>query len=457
MMVHLVALSVFILLFVLSTMRPISMGILAFAAAFIVSLTVTDQPTKEVVAGFPADLFVILVGVTLLFGFAQANGTVALLVDWGVRLIRGRVALIPWLMFVLAAVLCGIGALGPAVLAILFPIGMAFASTHQIRPLLIAMMVGFGCTAGSFSPLGIFGILVNQSLVAADFTINTGSLFLLAFAGGLCAGIVAYFIAGGRDLLRRPVTSSRVDEQTEGALGSGATPVGRGGRPVDGPSGGTQTLTRGSAKPIAAHKIHKRSTSLEQRLTLGALVVLVVGAIGFGLDIGLLAMTLAAVLGLLFSTTIQEATKHISWNVVLLIGGVITYVGVLQEAGTVEWLGEVATRIGSPAAAALVICLIAAAVSAFASTTGMLGALVPLSVPLLQMGEVGILGFAAALSLSASLVDTSPFSTVGAVAIASSPEDERPKVYRSLLRVGLSMIVIAPVTTWAVLVLPGWL
>jgi hypothetical protein len=82
---------------------------------------------------------------------------------------------------------------------------------------------------------------------------------------------------------------------------------------------------------------------------------------------------------------------------------------------------------------------------------------VPLCVPLLRTGGLETLGFAAALSLSAALVDTSPFSTVGAVAIASAPEEQRPAAYRSLLRVGLTLVVVAPVVSWAVLVAPRWI
>ena len=449
MTVHLIGLSVFVLLFILSMVRPISMGILGFAAAFLVGLFVTGTNSKEIVGGFPADLFVILVGVTLLFGLAQANGTVQHLVDWGVRLIKGRVALLPWLMFVLAATLCGIGALGPAVVSILFPIGMAFAATHHIRPLLIGIMVSFGCTAGSFSPIGLFGIIVNQTLTSNGLYAQPVSLFLIVFAGGVLVGIIGYFTTGGLALMRSESKLSDADKQGD-SDGSGAAV------PRPGPTGSTLTKSSMTTTAVRASE-EKLSTTLEQKLTVGALIVLVVGAIGFDLDIGLLAITLAAGLGLAFSSSIKEATQHISWSVVLLLGGVITYVGVLDGAGTIDWLGEAASGFGSPLIAALLICFIAAAVSAFASTTGMLGALVPLCVPLLQMGHIGVLGFAAALSLSASLVDTSPFSTVGAVAIASAPEEERQQVYRNLLKVGMGLVVLTPLITWAVLIVPGWL
>jgi hypothetical protein len=46
-----------------------------------------------------------------------------------------------------------------------------------------------------------------------------------------------------------------------------------------------------------------------------------------------------------------------------------------------------------PLLAAFIICLIAGAVSAFASSAGTIGALIPLSVPLLALGDLSTVGF----------------------------------------------------------------
>ena len=95
--------------------------------------------------------------------------------------------------------------------------------------------------------------------------------------------------------------------------------------------------------------------------------------------------------------------------------------------------------------------------SAFASTTGILAALIPLAVPFLLGGQVGAVGMIIALALSSSIVDSSPFSTSGALCVANSLEEQRDLVYRRLLQWGMSMIVVAPLITWTVFVLPGWL
>ncbi|UGU33547.1 hypothetical protein LT350_11765 [Mycolicibacterium smegmatis] len=174
------------------------------------------------------------------------------------------------------------------------------------------------------------------------------------------------------------------------------------------------------------------------------------------LDIGFVAMTLAVILSVLSPDAAKEALPKIAWPSVFLIVGIVTYVGLLQELGTVTYVSDAVAHLQSPLLIALLICVIGAVVSAFASTTGILGALVPLAVPFLLSGEVSSIAMIIALSLSSSIVDASPFSTSGALIVANAAEEDRDRVMSHLLRWGMSMIVVAPVLSWAVFVLPGW-
>ena len=92
-------------------------------------------------------------------------------------------------------------------------------------------------------------------------------------------------------------------------------------------------------------------------------------------------------LSLLAPHTYKGAVAQVAWPTVLLICGIVTYVNLMQDIGTVDFLGNQVAAIGVPLLAALVICYIGAAVSAFASTTGILGALIPLAVPFLLAGR----------------------------------------------------------------------
>lgn len=422
---QIVSIVVLVLIVLLATVRSVNMGAVAFLGAFLVGTIVFAEGEDELFSGFPGDLFVVLVGVTLLFGLAKANGTVDWLIHMGVRLVRGRIALIPWVMFAVTALLTTVGAVVPGAVAIMAPVGMTFAVRHRINPMLMGLLIINGGSAGGFSPIGVFGVITNGVVERSELPGDPILLWLGSFAFNLALSIVVFVLFGGRELLRR-----RAEDIPETEPGG---------------SGGTTTLA--GVTTLNAQRV----------VTLTGLVVLVVVALGFDIDVGLLSLSIATVICVLFPRDTKVAVSAVAWPTVLLICGVVTYVALMERQGTIEMLGDSVADIGVPLLAAFVICLIGGAVSAFASTTGILGALIPLAVPFLLTGQVGAVGLIVALAISSSVVDSSPFSTSGALTVASSPEDVRDRVFRGLMIWGLSMIVVAPVLAWTIFVLPGWL
>lgn len=108
-----------------------------------------------------------------------------------------------------------------------------------------------------------------------------------------------------------------------------------------------------------------------------------------------------------------------------------------------------------PLLAALLLCFTGAIVSAFASSTALLGAIIPLAVPFLMQGHISAIGVVAAIAISTTIVDTSPFSTNGALVVANAPEGERDDVLRKLLIYSALIAIIGPIIAWLILVVPG--
>ncbi|MGO4429337.1 hypothetical protein AB4Z54_64040, partial [Streptomyces sp. MCAF7] len=132
-----------------------------------------------------------------------------------------------------------------------------------------------------------------------------------------------------------------------------------------------------------------------------------------------------------------------------------TYVGVLQEMGTIDYAGRAVSDIGVPLLAALLLCYIGALISAFASSVGIMGALIPLAVPFLAKGDIGAVGMVAALSVSATVVDVSPFSTNGALVLAAAPDVDRDRFFRQLMVYGGVVVAVVPAVAWLAMVAPG--
>jgi di/tricarboxylate transporter len=456
---ELVSILVLVVVFVIATTRSVNMGALAFAAAFGVGTLVADLDADGIFAGFPGDLFVVLVGVTYLFAIARANGTTDWLVHASVRLVRGRVALIPWVMFALTGALTAIGAVSPAAVAIVAPIALSFATRYAISPLLMGTMVVHGAQAGGFSPISIYGSIVNGIVEREDLPGSEVTLFLASLIANLLIAGVLFALFGGRKLWARGSVASEDD----GTVREGPEPTGTG--TATGPGAGSAGPHPGAGSagtaPAAVAVRPDQAADAGPRLTparvatLTALVALVVAVLGFDLDAGLTAVSLAVVLSTAWPDDSRRAVGEIAWSTVLLICGVLTYVGVLEEMGTITWAGEGVGGIGVPLLAAVLLCYIGALVSAFASSVGIMGALIPLAVPFLAQGEIGAVGMVAALAVSATVVDVSPFSTNGALVLAAAPEVDRERFFRQLMVYGGIVVAVVPALAWLVLVVPG--
>jgi di/tricarboxylate transporter len=193
----------------------------------------------------------------------------------------------------------------------------------------------------------------------------------------------------------------------------------------------------------------------QRALTLVGLIALGVGALVFDLNVGLVAITIAVLLTILFPKDQARAVDQVHWSTVLLICGVVTYISVLQKGGAVTYVGDSVSHLAAPLLGALLLCYVGGVVSAFASTVGVLGAIIPLAVPLLLVGKIDTSGVVAALAISSSIVDVSPFSTNGALVVASAHGIDRVSLYRQLLAYSAVVVAFAPLLAWAVLVLPG--
>ena len=444
---ELISILVLIAIFAIATTLPINMGVLGLVAAFGVG-TAMGVSEDDIFAGFPGDLFIILVGVTYLFAIATNNGTVDWLIHAAVKAVGGRVAAIPWVFFLVTAALTASGAVVPGAVAIIAPIGLGFAVTYGINPVLMGLLIINGATAGGFSPISVFGSIVNGVVERNALAENAMLLFASSFVFNALLSIVVFVMFGGRELLRRPPVVPGEDE-----------PTARFERRKEG-----EAAVAGSRPPMAGGSTAAAATGGElpeldrdKVLTLIGIVTLIVVALAFDVDVGFVALSIALVLSLVSPQSTKDAVSKVAWPTVLLICGVVTYVGVLETLGTIDWLGEQVATIGSALIAALLICYVGAAVSAFASTTGILGALIPLAVPFLETGAVGAVGLIIALSISSSVVDSSPFSTSGALTVANTPAEKRDYVFKRLMQWGMSMVVIAPPIVWLIFVVPGWL
>lgn len=413
MSVDLITIGVLVAMFVVATLTPINMGLMGFAAAFVVG-GFLGMDAKEVARALPADLLITLLGITYLFALAQANGAVARIVTGATRAVGGRAVAMPWLLFLIAAGLTGFGALSPAAVAILAPLAMSFARRHGLNPLTTGLLVIHGAQAGGFSPLSIYGGITRKAVESGGLPFNAYAPFVFSLALNTAAAVLLVLV-----MHRFGVSSA-------------------------------------STTDVEKAPQEEKPGSVASWVTLLGLAALAVLTLTFKLEVGFVAI----VIGLLLSTVAlgaqRQVLQRLPWSEVVLIMGVATYVAVLQKIGVIDRVGEAVAAIGSPALAALLILYIGAVVSAFASSAAVLGSLIPLALPLMRdQPPTLIYVFIGAMAVASTIVDVSPFSTNGALVLASAPEEARRRLFMRLVLYGALVTALAPLALWLIYLLLG--
>ncbi|GAA4283056.1 SLC13 family permease [Brevibacterium daeguense] len=473
---QIVALIVFIALFAIGAIRGVHIGVLMIPGAAGVALFLTELAMEDVIAGFPLSIMVLLVGVTYFFAIAQTNGTVDRIIDSALQRIGSKAALIPVGFFLITAGIAAMGA--PLAGLVMMPVGMQVARRYGIDYALMGLAICFGVGAGGFAPTSLYGIVTYGTAHDAGIPLNPLLLFGITVATYLLLLIAAYAMFG-RQFFSRARTSGGTAIATPDLARTAEAP---GSHPFERET----ALRRGSASASgvafgeddedeamfdASHSGHagedEQSAGLPpftpiQILTVVCIVallaaVVLIAAFGREPDIGLLCFAFASVLALVDPATGRNAVSKIDWSTVLLVGGIITFVGVLQHMGAVDLLGQGAKSIGAPIVAAFVLCAVGGLVSAFASTTGILAALVPLALPLVADGSLPGWALITALGICSAVVDVSPYSTLGATVVATAPLREKERLTGILVRFGLSMVVIGPLLLVGGLVVPAML
>ncbi len=394
----------------LSMFTKVNVGVVSLAFAWIVGVYLGGLPLGQVIGTFPVQLFLTLAGVTLLFGMANANGTLGRLAARAVHVCGGNAGLIPIMFFAIALGLSTIGPGNISTSAILAPMGMAVGAQAGISPFLMTLMVGNGAQAGALSPFAPTGVIVNGIMER----IGLGGMEWTSYANNLLAHVaitfIAYFLFGGVRLFRR---------------------------------------TADHAADVAAARIEPFQGV--HWLTLAVLAALVVGVVAFDLQVGMAALTGAAFLSLVNAADEKEAIRKMPWGVVLMVCGVTVLIGVLEKTQGMALFSDLLARVSSPSTVTGIVALVVGIVSVYSSTSGVVPPAFLPTVPGLveRLGGGDAMGIASAMMVGGHLVDLSPLSTIGALCIAALPASEDPKrLFNQLLAWGLSMTVIGALICW---------
>ncbi|MEV1295529.1 SLC13 family permease [Pseudonocardia sp. NPDC049635] len=434
---HTVGLIVLIAVFALGTFTSLNLGVLGFVAAFAMGTIFLGQGSDAILAGFPADLFILIFGVTFLFAIVGQNGTLEWLIQGMTRRLRGNAAAAPVVVFVIVSAIASAGPVAPSVCAIVGPMALGMARQLGINRILMSIMVTQGATAGTLTPLGGLGTIVNGIVQRNGIVLAPVTLFVTNYVFNLALALAAYVIFRGWKRIPPRAVSEECSSGTAGIHPPVRTDSGAG---MDGAQRSAAVVDSPSPMAPATPDLDAPRVA-----TLCALVVLAISVLGFGLNVGFVALILAVLLQLVFPKASEGALAKSSWAVIVLICGIVTFIALLESAGTLDVVGQAVASLRPAIFAVFVLCLMGAFTSALASSAATIAVVTALALPLTVESDLIPAAVIAGVAMCAIAVDASPFSSTGAVVVASASPDERDKVYRGLLGWGMSMVVAAPV------------
>ena len=424
--------------------EDLNVGFLGIAFGIIVGGVFAGTPASKVMNAFPLSLFMILVGVTFLFGMAQTNGTMEKLTAYSIRACKGNTALVPIIIYILATFITTIGPGNIAGCALMAPVAMAIASKVKMPAFLMTLLVVGACNGAAFSPFAPTGIISNGIIAkcAPELGIPADYLNTLAwkihFNSTIAQGFVnigGFFVMGGLKWFR---------EQKGAAL----------------------DIDELAPKPEPFNAAQK--TTL---LMVAILIILVVvpGLPGMkGVfpkaitnmlsNVGSISFVLSIVLMLTGYGDSKAAVKVMPWSVIMMVCGVSVLIDVMDKAGGLNFLVEVMASVAGPTTICFWTAFVPAVISAYSSSSGVVMPMfLPMTPGLVELTGGDPISIISAIDVGSHLVDTSPLSTLGALCIASAGEEEDKGVlFRKLLIWGLSMSIVSGIVCYVFFGLLGF-
>ena len=382
--------------------RKVNTGILCIGFAFVIG-KIAGLKESAIIGGWNTSLFIMLLGITLLFSITQQNGTLDLLS----RKILARSSKISWslpfVLYLLALVFSAFSSPIP-VMAVLISLGMVLSKELNISPFLLAVMPTLGSSAGGISPISTTGIVVHTLMGAQGFS-GFGIDFLMngIIINSLFAVIVFFVFKGHKIRITEEFWKKEI--------------------------------------PMFNKK---------QTITIVVILALVVLDIIFGLNIGLMAFVGVGILMSLKVGEEKECFFLVPWGTLIMICGVGVLMNVIFMLGGVKILSEFLSIFMTKNTAPAVLALTGGIMSWFSSTVGVV---IPTLIPTVSDLINNVQGtdpteLISAIVNTAHVAGLSPISTAGGLALASytvtRPDlsaGERNNFFVSIFLISFSAVV----------------
>lgn len=388
--------------------RNANVGILCIGFSMILTMLYGDViSAKSVIAGFSTSLFIQMTGVTYLFAIINSNGTLELAAKKIVN--RVPVHAIPVVMFFLGMVLSASGPGSIPCLAIIPVIAIPLSISAGINPIMTAIIGDMGAMAGRMSPLTPEAAVVRSLMEEQGMEGNTVPIMICTFVTAIVVSVLIFIYYKG---WRAEVQASDLKEKKE----------------------------------------KLPSFSWQQRLSLAGLLLLAVGVLFLGWNVGLTGFLIGSILIVVGCGSEKKAVGGVPWNVIIMVLGVGMLMNIVSQSGGIDLLVQALESVMGPKSAAPIMAIAAGIMSFFSSG---LGVVFPTLVPVCGALASGIgadgIQLVAMVVIGGTIAGYTPISTTGALIMAGVAQQEdaearfpQNKLFLELFAVSvLNLVVLA--------------
>ncbi len=397
----------------------INTGFFAIGFAYFIGCFILGLSTKEVIATWPVSTMFVIFSVSLFYNFAMVNGTLEKTARYLLYACRKIPKLLPYALYFTAAVIAALGAGYFTVLAFMAPISLLICKEAKMNQLIGAVAVNCGALSGANFMTSGSGVIFRGLMDSAGYTDTSFANSMVIFITSVVFSVLLIFVMG---LLNKSKESTSAQVSFE--------------------------------KPEAYTK--KQKTNLVLILTMMVIVLIfpimnimapdveMISFINKRLDVGLVAIIFSIIALLLNLAPQKDVIAKVPWNTIIMICGVGMLIQIAIKAGTLDLLSNWVGSSLSPVIVPIAFSLVAAAMSSFSSTLGVVTpALFPLIPVISQTTGIDAALLFTCIVIGAQSSAISPFSSGGSLILGSCEDEEvRGTLFNKLLFVAMPISVI---------------
>ncbi|MCJ0973991.1 SLC13 family permease [Pseudomonas sp. PS1] len=390
----------------------INIGLFAIAFAYLIGCFAMGLSPSEVIGMWPLKIFFIIFSVCLFYSFATVNGTLEKLAEHLIYHCRTVPQLLPFAVFFTATLISAMGAGYYTVLAFMAPITLLLCERTGMSLITGGMAVNYGALSGAnfvSSQSGIIfrGLMVNAGIPENEAFLNAAGIFVSTLVIPLLVISALVFLTGHGKAMKATAFVA-----TEPA-------------PLNREQKTTLWLTLTMMAIVLAAPITQ--ILFPDNATLSF--------INSKMDIGLIASLFSVIALLLKLGDERKAMASVPWATLIMICGVGMLISVAIKAGTIDVLASWMSNSIPPILVPIVFGIVAAFMSLFSSTLGVVTpALFPMVPPIASALGLDPMILFVAIVVGAQATSISPFSSGGSLILGScTTEQSRAALFPQLL------------------------